>query len=99
MSLFLSFFLLLPVSELPKAPAVSPPPRASQPLPAEKFLGQLSFNGLPLAVMAPTTEALLDGKPTPYLDIPDESTELVEIHIDLKRRVILKIAYVTKRDI
>lgn len=74
---------------LPQASAVRVEP--------ERFLGMLKVGGIPFAVMS-TTESVLDGKPTPYVDIPDEGTELVEISIDLRRNVVTRVAYVTRRD-
>lgn len=75
---------------LPPVPTVRAEP--------EKFLGTLKVGGIPFAVMS-TTESLLDGKPTPYIEIPDENTELVEVTIDLRRNVVRRVIYVTRRDI
>lgn len=102
MTSFLWLALFLPA----EAPPTKLPPIPVAVAHTEKYLGQFSLNGIPLAVMFPTTQTfysktsnLGDAQPTPYFDIPDEDTELVEIAIDLRRRVVLKMVYVTKKEI
>ena len=63
----------------------------------EKFLGTIHIGDRGFAVMS-STESILDGKPVPYLKIPDEDTELIEITIDMERRVIKKVVYRTVKD-
>jgi hypothetical protein len=63
----------------------------------EKFVDAMTMQGR-VAIMS-STITLLDGKPTPWGDIPDEGTEIAEIHIDMKRKVVTKITYVTRKDL
>ena len=101
MASLLWLVLLLPSSPPPPTAPVAPVVVA----PIEVFLGQFSLNGLPLAVMS-TTQTFYskssnpaNALPTPYAEIPDEDTELIEIGIDLRRRVVLKMVYVTKKEL
>ena len=64
----------------------------------EVFIGSLAFGGGAIAVTS-KTEAIYNGKKTPYLEIPDDTTELIEIGIDLKRKVATRVVYRTKKDI
>lgn len=64
----------------------------------EAFIDAIDFQGR-VAIMS-TTLTILDGKRTPWHDIPDEPhAQLVEVHIDLKRKVVLRIVYRTRKDI
>lgn len=88
--LLFSALLSLPLSA---DPPKTPPAR-------EVFLGALRIGGEgPVFAVMSSTESLLDGKPIRYNDIPDEGTELVEITIDMKRRVVLKVCYVRLKEI
>ena len=70
--------------------------QAAQKSQPEKFLGAFRFGGFLFAVMS-TTETVLDGKPTPYQEIPDEGTELIEISFDLERQVVKRMVYVSRK--
>ncbi len=63
----------------------------------DAFVDAIDFAGR-VAIMS-STATILDGKPMPWHDIPDQGTDLVEIHIDLKRKVVLRIVYRTRKEI
>jgi hypothetical protein len=74
----------------------SDPPSVNKETP-EKFIGVHRFENIFLAVTT-KTEAVLDGKQTQYLDIPDETTELVEFTADLRTNKIKRIIYSTIKE-
>lgn len=63
-----------------------------------KFLGMLRIGGSAFVVTS-RTESFLDGKPKPYMDIPDDGTELEEITLDMKKVFVIKVKYRTNREI
>lgn len=63
----------------------------------EVYLGALTIGDKTFAVTS-RTEALLNGKPVRWLEIPDETTEPVEISVNLKRRVVTRVVYQTIKD-
>lgn len=104
MASLLWLVMLLPTT-LPETSTL-PAPRKEVSVLTERFVAPFKFNEITLAVMYPTTVTLYsknsraaDAVPTPYHDIPDEDTELVEIGIDIRRRVILKMVYITRKEI
>lgn len=92
-------FSLLLVLVLGFGEAIPEGPLAPVPVAHEraKYLGAFHFGPARFGVTT-LTVTTLDGVATPYLDIPDESTELVEISLDLKRKWVLRMVYITKRE-
>jgi len=78
------------VDDSKKVEAVNRPPDMGG------FVGSISMGGR-LAIMDGTL-VVFDGKPAVWEDVPDEGTELVEITIDVKRRMVIRIVYKTLKD-
>ena len=78
------------VDDAKKVEAVNRPPDMGG------FVGGINMGGR-LAIMDGTV-VILDGKPTAWEDVPDDGTELVEITIDVKRRMVIRIVYRTLKD-
>lgn len=85
------------------------PPQIQQPLPmpvlrdisvvaaGDKIISGFYYGAVFHGVLA-STECYLDGKRTPYFEIPDDTTELVEIAFDPRKRVVRRMVYVTREE-